>query len=161
VPGFPGKRPSGCKPAGSRSSPPSCCWTRISLFSPCSPSGGRKLAGLKPTESDSSGAASGLDSDGPFGNTSFGMIAEEDRDTIIRLARKYGVAEVVLFGSSLVKGKDSHDIDLGVKGIDPRLFFRFYGELMMSLPKPVDVVDLSQRSRFTDLVERRGVKILG
>lgn len=89
------------------------------------------------------------------------MIAHTDRETIIRLARKYGVARVVLFGSSLDKDREPEDIDLGIKGIEPRLFFRFYGELLMALSKPVDLVDLAQRSLFTELVERDGVVIYG
>ena len=85
------------------------------------------------------------------------MIAKKDRDTITEVAREYGVAKVVLFGSSLVEDREPNDIDLGVSGIEPRLFFRFYGELMMRLSKPIDIIDLAYRSRFTELVERDGV----
>lgn len=89
------------------------------------------------------------------------MIAKEDRDTIVRLAREYRVTRIILFGSSIAGGREPHDIDLGVKGIEPRLFFRFYGELMKCISKPVDVVDLSQRTLFTELVEETGVAIYG
>jgi predicted nucleotidyltransferase len=89
------------------------------------------------------------------------MIAEKDRDTITEIAREYRVGKIVLFGSSIAEGREPHDIDLGVKGIEPRLFFRFYGELMMRLSKPVDVVDLSQRTLFTELVEETGLTIYG
>ena len=85
------------------------------------------------------------------------MIATKDRDTITEVAREYGAAKVVLFGSSLAEDREPNDIDLGVSGIEPRLFFRFYGELMMRLPKPIDIIDLAYRSRFTELVERDGV----
>jgi predicted nucleotidyltransferase len=89
------------------------------------------------------------------------MIAKTDRDTITESAREYGAAKVVLFGSSISEGREPQDIDLGVKGIRPKLFFRFYGELMMRLSKPVDLVDLAYRSRFTELVERGGVVLYG
>jgi predicted nucleotidyltransferase len=89
------------------------------------------------------------------------VIAQEDRDTIVRLAREYRVSRVILFGSSVAESREPHDIDLGVKGIDPLLFFRFYGDLMKCLSKPVDVVDLSQRTLFTELVEETGVAIYG
>jgi predicted nucleotidyltransferase len=89
------------------------------------------------------------------------MIARKDRDTITELAREYGVAKVVLFGSSIVEDREPNDIDLGVKGIEPRLFFRFYGQLMKRLSRPVDVVDLSQRTLFTELVEETGLTIYG
>jgi predicted nucleotidyltransferase len=89
------------------------------------------------------------------------MIAKKDRDTITEVAREYGVAKVVLFGSSLAEDREPNDIDLGVKGIEPRLFFRFYGELMQRLSRPVDLVDLSQRTLFTELVEETGVTVYG
>lgn len=68
---------------------------------------------------------------------------------------------IYLFGSSLHDPAQARDIDLGVKGINPALFFKFYGELMRHLSKPVDLVDLSQRTLFNDLVEERRVKIYG
>ncbi|GAG78954.1 unnamed protein product, partial [marine sediment metagenome] len=53
------------------------------------------------------------------------------------------------------------DIDLAVKGIMPKLFFKFYGELMRNLSKPVDLVDLSKKSLFNQIVEGKGIKIYG
>jgi len=41
------------------------------------------------------------------------------------------------------------------------LFFKFYGELYKLLSKPVDLIDLSTRSLFNDLVEENGVRIYG
>lgn len=89
------------------------------------------------------------------------MITEKEKEVIIQYARKYNVASVYLFGSSAGEGTEANDIDLAVKGILPRLFFKFYGELLRSLSKPVDLVDLSQRSLFNQMVEERGVKIYG
>jgi predicted nucleotidyltransferase len=88
------------------------------------------------------------------------MLSEADRKAVIECASKYGVTSVIVFGSSL-KDKRSNDIDLGVKGIEPRFFFRFYGDLILGLSKPVDLVDLSKKSRFNRLVEKEGVKIYG
>ena len=90
-----------------------------------------------------------------------GMIAEEDKDMIIRCAKRYNVESIILFGSSTRDDIESNDIDIGVKGIDPRLFFKFYAELFQRLSKPVDLVDLSKKSLFTDLVEETGVRIYG
>ena len=84
------------------------------------------------------------------------MITEKDKETIIQCARKYDVSSVYLFGSSTVEGAEANDIDLAVNGIVPRLFFKFYGELLRSLSKPVDLVDLSQKSLFNQIVEERG-----
>jgi hypothetical protein len=55
----------------------------------------------------------------------------------------------------------AHDIDLAVEGVSPKDFFRFYGDLMFALSKPVDVVDLSGQSKFLDLIRREGVPLYG
>lgn len=89
------------------------------------------------------------------------MLAENDKNIIIRYAKKYNVSYVVLFGSSTIKDKESNDIDIGVKGIEPRLFFKFYADLFKKLSKPVDLIDLSKKSLFNDLVEENGVRIYG
>jgi uncharacterized protein len=88
------------------------------------------------------------------------MLSEPDRKAVISCARRYRASSVVLFGSSLGR-KKANDIDLGVKGVPPRLFFRFYADLIASLSKPVDLVDLSHKSLFNELVEEEGVKIYG
>lgn len=89
------------------------------------------------------------------------MISENDRKTIIGCARKFKVGSVFLFGSSLDKSAQARDIDIGIKGIAPGNFFKFYAELIKNLSKPVDVVDLSGESLFNKLVEKKGVNILG
>lgn len=89
------------------------------------------------------------------------MITDEEKRIITKLAKKYNVSCIVLFGSSIEKHKKANDIDIGVKGIKPHLFFKFYAELFKHLPRPVDLVDLSAKSLFNDLVEEKGVKIYG
>ena len=89
------------------------------------------------------------------------MITEKDRKKIIELARKYEVSSIYLFGSSLDVDNDANDIDLGVTGIAPKLFFKFYGELLRYLSKPVDVIDLSKNPFFNHLIEKTSVRIYG
>ena len=89
------------------------------------------------------------------------MITEKDKKIILQCAKKYNVSAVIIFGSSIKKGKKASDIDIGVKGIEGRLFFKFYAELFKYLSKPVDLVDLSKKSLFNELVEETGVKIYG
>jgi uncharacterized protein len=89
------------------------------------------------------------------------MISKTDEEIIIQLAREYRASCVILFGSSLGDPQEANDIDLGVKGIDPKRFFDFYGELYMRLTKPVDIVDLTDSTLFNELVEQRGVRIYG
>ncbi len=89
------------------------------------------------------------------------MISEHEKNIVMGCARKYNVSSVILFGSSLEDDKQANDIDLAVKGIDKRLFFKFYGELTKNLSKPVDLIDLSYKSLFNDIVEETGVIIYG
>ncbi|MEW6102368.1 MAG: hypothetical protein AB1630_00890 [bacterium] len=79
----------------------------------------------------------------------------------MKCAKKYNVSSIILFGSSIKEDKEFDDIDIAVKGIEPRLFFKFYVELFQSLSKPVDLLDLSKKSLFNELVEETGIKIYG
>ncbi len=89
------------------------------------------------------------------------MITDQEKKIILHCAKKYDVSSVHLFGSSIETTSGANDIDIGVKGIKPELFFMFYAELMMQLPKPVDLVDLSQKSMFNNIVEETGMEIYG
>ncbi len=86
------------------------------------------------------------------------MITEAEKEIIIQFAKKYKVSSIFLFGSSLYE-KKYNDIDLAVKGLKPELFFKFYGELIRNLPKPVDLIDLSEKTLFTQMIEETAVKI--
>ena len=87
------------------------------------------------------------------------MITDKEKQTIIRTATKYHAKRVILFGSALSPDKESRDIDIGVEGIEEKDFFTFYGELMCALSKPVDVIDLSVTSRFSELVNLEGIPL--
>ena len=89
------------------------------------------------------------------------MITENDKAVIMQCAKKYNVSSVVVFGSSLDESGEARDIDLGVKGLAPGQFFKFYAELFKRLSKPVDLVDISRKTLFNDLVEESGVRIYG
>ena len=87
------------------------------------------------------------------------MIAEEDKKMIQQIAQKYNAKRVVLFGSSLLSEKEGKDIDIGVEGIEGKYFFPFYGELLCTLSKPVDIIDLSVKNRFVEIIQKEGVTI--
>ena len=87
------------------------------------------------------------------------MITAKDRDTILELASKYQVSKVLLFGSSLSETDESQDIDIAIEGIADKDYFAFYGELMCRLSKPVDVVDLTKKSKFVEMVMREGIRL--
>lgn len=88
------------------------------------------------------------------------MISSDDRDAIIELAKAYGAKKVLLFGSAALQNHTkARDIDLAVEGINSRLYFRFQGDLIMRLSSPVDLIDLSTKGLFCDLVRRDGVTL--
>ena len=87
------------------------------------------------------------------------MLSKNDKEIINMISKKYSVKKVILFGSSLSNDDEAADIDLAVEGLDSGRFFEYYGELLFGLSKPVDVVDLSRKTRFTDYISRKGVVI--
>jgi len=89
------------------------------------------------------------------------MISEQDRTTIIDIARRYNASEVLLFGSSADPNGEGNDIDVAVTGVVPEKFFNFYGDLIFSVSKPVDLIDLSANTRFNRLVYREGIRLYG
>jgi uncharacterized protein len=87
------------------------------------------------------------------------MIDEKDKKIILEMADKYRISKVLLFGSSLSQNVDARDIDIAIEGIADEDYFSFYGELMCALAKPVDVIDLSKKSKFVDIILREGIRI--
>jgi predicted nucleotidyltransferase len=87
------------------------------------------------------------------------MISEEDKSAIAALAERYGVKRVLLFGSSAHPLRTGRDIDVAVEGLPPAEFFRFYGDLLFSVSRPVDLIDLSRDDWFTRLIRREGIPL--
>ena len=88
------------------------------------------------------------------------MISERDRNIILSYAKKYQLAKVILFGSAKDKS-DAKDIDLGIRGIKPELFFEFCWQVYRDVSKPVDIIDLETDSLFTRLIEKDGLVLYG
>ncbi len=76
-----------------------------------------------------------------------------------RIARDLHVKTVWMFGSALEDPTQAGDIDLAVEGLPADRFFEFYGRLFLELPKPVDLVDLSQNLPIAAIVREKGVLI--
>ena len=87
------------------------------------------------------------------------MITDTDKNIIEQLARKYHAKRVVLFGSSLSPTQGYRDIDIAVEGIEGKDFYTFYGELLCALSKPVDIIDLSKKTRFIELILQEGIPL--
>ena len=88
------------------------------------------------------------------------MIKEKDKIIIKEISKKYGVKRVLLFGSSLDKKRKSNDIDIAVEGISHKDFFKYYGDLLLQLSKPVDIIDLDGSSKFINLIKKEGELLL-
>ena len=89
------------------------------------------------------------------------MISNEDKNTILRIANNYKISRLLLFGSSISHDNEGNDIDLAVDGIDPAEFFNFYSDLIFQVSKPIDLVDLSAKSRFNKMIASEGLPIYG
>ena len=87
------------------------------------------------------------------------MITEDDRKAIVEVAAGYAVGRVVLFGSSADPAHQGRDIDLAVEGLPPSEFFAFYGDLLFSVSKPVDLIDLSTDSEFARQIRSEGIPV--
>ena len=89
------------------------------------------------------------------------MINTEDKSKIIEISKKYGIARVLLFGSSINQNTESNDIDIAIEEIDASRFFKFYGELILSLSKPVDVIDLNHKTKLNEVILSEGLQLYG
>jgi len=89
------------------------------------------------------------------------MVSQNDIETIKQLSSKYNAQKVVLFGSSLNSQQEGNDIDLAVEGVASKDYYRYCGEFMMALTRPIDIVDLSVPCKFVDIILEEGVVLYG
>ncbi|MGD8782705.1 MAG: nucleotidyltransferase domain-containing protein [Ignavibacteria bacterium] len=89
------------------------------------------------------------------------MLSNEDKYRLLEIAKKYKVAKVYLFGSTLNSDDKAKDIDLGVEGVLDSKYFEFYGELIFALSKPVDLVDLKKKTLLNKMIQTEGVLLYG
>lgn len=89
------------------------------------------------------------------------MISEKDKTFLLEIARKYQVKRLILFGSASKSSGKNRDIDLAVDGLPDKKFFKFYSELIFGLSQPVDLVDISKKTKFTEILTSEGVQIYG
>ena len=68
---------------------------------------------------------------------------QEDIQKAIEILKKHGVKEIYIFGS-IANGKfDKYsDIDIAVKGLNPRIYYKVAGVLFFELENNFDLIDL-------------------
>lgn len=87
-------------------------------------------------------------------------IESKDKAIIVQKAKEYNVSKLFLFGSSIRTDKKTpNDIDLAAEGLNPRLFFKFYSELIFLLSKPVDLIDLTSKNSLNKYIRKYGLLI--
>lgn len=86
------------------------------------------------------------------------MIPKDELEKAVEIARKYGVGKMYLVGSSLHKDPDqAKDYDFAVADVPLGKFFVFYGELLRTMTKNVDLIDLSGRpNKLKEIVMKEG-----
>ena len=85
-------------------------------------------------------------------------LKEAVKETIIRVAKEYGVRRLWLFGSCLDPATDEpKDIDLAVEGVPPARFFEFYAKLGYAVPIDIDLIDMDSGDPMRHIVRDRGV----
>ena len=87
------------------------------------------------------------------------MISSSLVDIIKKYAKEFSVKRVWLFGSSVVDENAAFDIDLAVEGLAPEKFLDFYGLLYFEMPKPLDLIDLEQKTPLAAIVREKGICI--
>lgn len=85
------------------------------------------------------------------------MITEQlkpDLEKAVSILKQAGANKVFLFGSIATgEGDDKSDIDIGVSGLPPELFFTVYAELSEALERPVDLVDFDKENDFFKMLK--------
>jgi predicted nucleotidyltransferase len=82
---------------------------------------------------------------------------EQGRDFLV----SQGATFVLLFGSAAESPETARDLDLACEGIPPERFYEVAGRIMMVLDFPVDLVDLSDNTRFTRYIRSKGRVLYG
>ena len=80
----------------------------------------------------------------------------EDLNQVVRILGGHNARRVILYGS-VARGdfRDDSDLDICVEGLDNSLFFRALGECLVTVERPVSLVDFANtrgyfRQRIVD-----------
>ncbi|MSN27347.1 MAG: DNA polymerase III subunit beta [Geobacter sp.] len=81
-------------------------------------------------------------------------------DKITLLAKNYGATRLILFGSALDNPETARDIDLACDGVPGWKLYELAARLEEEINAPLDLVPLTPPNRFTQLIERRGRRLI-
>ncbi len=84
-------------------------------------------------------------------------VLEKELDKIVKISKEFGIEKVLLFGSCIEDVEAADDIDIAVKGINPKDFFIYYGKVFMAVGDEVDIIDLDDiREHFCKRILSKG-----
>jgi len=80
-----------------------------------------------------------------------------DVEKATEILKSYGCSDIYIFGS-IVNGKfdESSDIDIAVRGLEDKYYFKVLGEFGMKLFHEVDLLDLDdEENRFAQFILKK------
>ena len=83
---------------------------------------------------------------------------QEDIKKLIQILKENGAKEIFIFGS-IANGKfnENSDIDIAVKGLNEKDFYKVASILMFELENEIDLIDLDDKqNRFSQMLLRVG-----
>jgi predicted nucleotidyltransferase len=86
--------------------------------------------------------------------------SQEQFDKISATAKSYGVTRLFLFGSALDNLETARDIDLACDGVAGWKLYELAARLEEDVNVPLDLVPLTPSNRFTQMIERRGRRLI-
>ena len=85
---------------------------------------------------------------------------QDQFERIKTMAKSYGVTRLILFGSAQDNPDTARDIDLACDGVAGWKLYELAARLEEEIHMPLDLVPLSPPSRFTQMIERRGKRLI-
>ena len=80
---------------------------------------------------------------------------QEDLELAVSILKRHGAKAVYLFGSMAAgSSRPDSDWDIGVEGLPSSSFLPALGELLDSMNRKVDLVELDDGSRFADFLKQ-------
>jgi len=87
-------------------------------------------------------------------------INQEQLNKITSLAKGYGATRLILFGSANENPDTSRDVDLACDGVLGWKLYELAAKLEDELRLPLDLIPLTPPNRFTEMIERRGRRLI-
>lgn len=85
---------------------------------------------------------------------------QDQFDKITSLAKTYGATRLILFGSAQESPETARDIDLACDGVSGWKLYELAARLENEINMPLDLVPLTPPTRFTQMIERNGRRLL-